>query len=530
MKKILLFAALITSSTFIFAQAKPVDTRQTTQKLNFLLQLINYNYVESVDQPKLVETAIESMLKELDPHSVYIPKKEVERVNEPLVGNFEGIGVTFQLFHDTILVVSPVPGGPSDKLGILAGDKIIKINGEDATGSKVNNQYVMDRLRGPKGTTVEVSIYRKSRAGLIDYKIVRDKIPLNSIDATFMVTDQIGYIKLSRFARSSANEFRESVEELKKQGMKSLILDLRGNTGGYLDIAIELGDQFLSSEKLIVYTEGLHSLRNDDLATSRGVFEDGKLAVIIDESSASASEIVSGAVQDWDRGVIVGRRSFGKGLVQKPYLMPDSSMVRITTARYYTPSGRCIQKPYTDDVDAYRSEVVDRYKHGEFMHQDSIKMPDSLKFYTHNKRLVFGGGGIMPDVFVPLDTAFVSDYYTDILRKGLLNEFTVQYVDNHRNELTSKFKTAKDFKKGFTKEEELFNEFLAFSDKKEVKRTDAMLAASGKQIRYVLKGMIARNLFGVGAYFEVTTDNDDDLLKTIEILQNNQQYKTLTGN
>lgn len=530
MKKILLIAAIITTTSLLFAQSKPVDPRQTSQKLNFLLQLLNYNYVENIDQPKLVETAIESILKELDPHSVYIPKKEVERINEPLVGNFEGIGVTFQLFHDTILVVSPVPGGPSDKLGILAGDKIVKINGEDATGSKINNQYVMDRLRGPKGTVVDVSIYRKSRKGLIEYSIVRDKIPLNSIDATFMVTEQIGYIKLSRFARSSANEFRESVEELKNQGMKSLILDLRGNTGGYLDIAIELGDQFLPANKLIVYTEGLHSLRSDDLATSRGVFEEGKLAIIIDESSASASEIVSGAVQDWDRGIIVGRRSFGKGLVQKPYMMPDSSMVRITTARYFTPSGRCIQKSYEEGSDAYRDELAERFKHGEYMHSDSIKMPDSLKFYTHNKRLVYGGGGIMPDVFVPLDTTFISEYYTEILRKGLLNEFTVQYVDNHRAELTLKFKTAKDFKKGFNNDEELLSEFLAFTDKKEVKRTDAMLAASGKQVKYALKGMIARNLFGVGAYFEVTTENDDDLQKTIQILQNNQQYKSLTGN
>ncbi|HPT13552.1 MAG TPA: S41 family peptidase [Bacteroidales bacterium] len=521
---------LLLTPCFLSAQyaLKNPDQKETTQKFATLMQLINYFYVEDVDEADLTEQAIIQVLKDLDPHSVYIPKKEVQRTNEPLQGNFDGIGVQFQIYHDTIVVVSPVVGGPSEKLGILAGDKIVKINGEDAVGSKIDNQYVLDRLRGPRGTKVDVSIFRKNRKSLIDYTIIRDKIPINSIDATYMVSNDIGYVKLSRFARTSKDEFIESVDQLKKEGMKNLILDLRNNTGGYLDIAYELADQFLSANKLIVYTEGLRSPRQDFTSTSQGVFEAGKLVILIDEATASASEIVSGAVQDWDRGLIVGRRSFGKGLVQRPYLLPDSSMVRLTTARYYTPSGRCIQKPYTAGSDDYFSEVYNRYKHGEFVHSDSIKFPDSLKYYTHNKRLVYGGGGIMPDMFVPIDTSFISKYYTDVFRKNLLNDYTMQYIDANRKDLLKKFPDIVAFMNGFKNDGEMLNDFVAYAAKNEIPADDDGLKASGKQITLILKALLARNLYNINAYFEVIGKDDDDLNQAVKIINDDTLFRKLT--
>jgi carboxyl-terminal processing protease len=527
---ILLVSILLLVSNKISAQLKQksVDPKETTMKFNTLMQLINYYYVEDVDQPKLTEEAIIAVLKELDPHSVYISKKDVEKTNEPLVGNFEGVGIQFQIYRDTILVISPVPGGPSDKLGILAGDKIIKINNEDAFGKKVNNQYVLDHLRGPKGSKVDVAIFRKGRNDMIDYTIIRDKIPLNSIDASYMVTDNIGYIKLSRFASTSTNEFIDAANELKKQGMKNLIFDLRGNSGGYLNIAFDLADQFLPTGKLVVYTKGLRSPKQDFIATSSGTFETGKLVVLIDEGSASASEIVSGAVQDWDRGLIIGRRSFGKGLVQRPYLLPDSSMVRITTARYYTPSGRSIQKSYEDGEEDYRDEVFNRYKHGEMIHADSIKFPDSLRYFTQNKRVVYGGGGIMPDYFIPLDTTFASRYYTDIFRKGLLNEFTVQYIESRRKDLLSAYPDIKAFKSGFTDDQKLLDEFIAFAETKEVPRNDKDIAASGLQIKSVLKALIARNLFNLNAYFEMVSETDDELSKAVDVIKNDSLFRKLS--
>jgi len=528
--KLVAAVVLLLVPIFLSAQytLKSPDQKETTQKFATLMQLINYFYVEDVDEANLTEQAIVQVLKDLDPHSVYIPKKEVQRTNEPLQGNFDGIGVQFQIYHDTIVVVSPVAGGPSEKLGILAGDKIVKINGEDAVGNKIDNQYVLDRLRGTRGTKVDVSIFRKSRKSLIDYTIIRDKIPINSIDATYMVGNDIGYVKLSRFARTSKDEFVESVAQLKKEGMKSLILDLRNNTGGYLDIAYELADQFLSANKLIVYTEGLRSPRQDFTSTSEGVFETGKLVILIDEATASASEIVSGAVQDWDRGLIVGRRSFGKGLVQRPYLLPDSSMVRLTTARYYTPSGRCIQKPYTAGSDEYFSEVYNRYKHGEFIHSDSIKFPDSLKYYTHNKRLVYGGGGIMPDIFVPIDTSFVSKYYTDVFRKNLLNDYIMQYIDANRKDLLKKYPDIDAFMSGFNNDKVLLDDFVAYAAKNEIPADDEGLKASGRQITIILKGLLARNLYNINAYFKVIGKDDDDLNQAVKIIHDDTLFRKLT--
>jgi len=511
------------------AQAQPDKERASIEKIATALQIIDYFYVEKVNQDRLAEEAIVSMLKELDPHSVYISKKEVDETNEPLVGNFEGVGIQFQMFHDTILVISPVPGGPSEKLGILAGDKIVRINNEEAFGKKVTNKYVLDHLRGPKGSKVTVSILRKGHKGLIDFAITRDKIPLNSIDATLMLTPDIGIIKLTRFARTSMDEFHESVQKLMAQGMKSLILDLRSNSGGYLDVAVSLSDQFLPADKLIVFTEGIRSPKEEFRASFQGDFETGKLVVLIDEGSASASEIVSGAIQDWDRGLIVGRRSFGKGLVQRPFMLPDSSMIRLTTARYYTPSGRCIQKSYEGGADNYFEDVYKRYKNGEFIHADSIHFPDSLRYYTQNHRTVYGGGGIMPDIFIPLDTSYSSKYYTDVWRKGLLNEFSTQYIDDNRKTLAQQYPDVNSFVANFNFDDNLLDKFVDFAVKGGVPRDDKGLAVSANEIRYVIKGLIARNLFTVDAYFQVISGIDNEVQKAIELIHDDSAFKTLAG-
>jgi carboxyl-terminal processing protease len=419
------FRTFAKAAVFVFllsgpasALAQSASSRLDIQKLVEVMQIIDLAYVDSVDMDDVVSGAIEKSLRDLDPHSAYIPAEEVEKANEPLEGSFEGIGVSFQVMDDTILVISPTPGGPSEKLGILSGDKIVKIDGVEATGDTINSEWVFKKLRGKKGTIVEVSVYRKGKKDLLDFRIVRDKIPLNSIDASFMADDMIGYVRLNRFSKTSMEEFNEALTRLKAEGMKKLILDLRGNSGGFLNTAVELADEFLSTGRLIVYTEGLHSPRQDFNATTTGGFETGRLVVIIDEASASASEIVAGAVQDWDRGLVIGRRSFGKGLVQRPFNLRDGSVVRLTTARYYTPSGRSIQRPYENGTEEYYDDFSERFEHGEYLHADSIKFPDSLRYTTKQGRVVFGGGGIMPDVFIPWDSTMFSDYYVEIRRKG----------------------------------------------------------------------------------------------------------------
>ena len=504
------------------------DSKSTVQKFAALLQMINYYYVDSTNQSQLTEHAVVAMLKELDPHSVYISKDELQKANEPLQGNFEGVGIQFQLFHDSILVVAAIPGGPSDKLGIMAGDKIVSINGEDAVGQKVTNSFVLQRLRGPKGTKVKVGVFRKGKKGLIEYTIVRDKIPLNSIDATYMLTPDIGYIKLTRFARTSTTEMKESIAKLKSMGMKNLILDLRNNSGGFLGVAIDLSDEFLSSDKLIVYTEGLRSPRQDFKSTSRGNFEKGKLVLMVNEGSASASEIVGGAIQDWDRGVVVGRRSFGKGLVQRPFELPDSSVVRLTTARYYTPSGRCIQKSYEEGVDNYYEDLFLRYRHGEYLSADSIHFPDSLRYFTNAKRVVYGGGGIMPDVFVPIDTSFTSRYYTDILRKGVPNDFVINYMDENRDALKKQFPDVASFKSGFVVDDAFLKRFTDFAETKDVPLDETGLKTSEVELRYLLKGLIARNIFDLNAYFEVVNPIDGELMRAVEVLNDDTMFRKLS--
>jgi carboxyl-terminal processing protease len=521
-----LYVSLFPVETFSQASTK-TDTKETSQKFAAALFYIENFYVDSTKAPKLVETAIVNMLKELDPHSAYLSKEEIDAANEPLEGSFDGIGVTFQLHKDTILIISPVPGGPSEKLGIQAGDKIIKIDGEEAFGSKVNNKFVMDRLRGKKGSIVNVSIFRTGRKDLIDYAIVRDKIPINSIDATFMLPGKIGYIKLNRFSKTSMEEFQASMAQLKTEGMEGLILDLRGNSGGYLNTAVELSDEFLDAGKMIVYTEGLNSPRQEFKATQKGVFEKGKLIVLINEASASASEIVSGAVQDWDRGLVLGRRSFGKGLVQRPFQLPDGSVIRLTSARYYTPTGRSIQRPYDDGVESYYKDLYERHRRGELVHADSIHFPDSLKYTTPAKRVVFGGGGIMPDVFVAWDSTQFTDYYSNLIRKGVFNRFSLEYTNNNRGRLKKTYPKASDFKTKFEVDEKLMAAFLEMAKEEKVEFSEEEFGKSEIIIKHQIKALIARNMWDMSAYYEIMNEIDETLLRALEILNKEDIFSYL---
>lgn len=511
---------------FVIAQTAPTksDPKETTQKFAAAMFYIENFYVDSTKPAKLVEQAIVNTLKELDPHSAYLSKEELQEANEPLEGSFEGIGVTFQLSKDTILVIAPVPGGPSEKLGIQAGDKIIRINGEDAFGTKVNNKFVMDRLRGKKGTTVDVSVFRRGSSGLIDYTITRDKIPLNSIDATFMLNKETGYIKLNRFSKTTMEEFRNSMSQLHETGMKSLVLDLRGNSGGYLGTAVELSDEFLPDSKLIVYTEGLNSPRQEYTSNREGSFEKGKLVILINEGSASASEIVAGAVQDWDRGLILGRRSFGKGLVQRPFNLPDGSVIRLTAARYYTPTGRSIQRPYDEGTESYFKDMANRFKKGEFVHADSIQFPDSLKYLTPSKRTVYGGGGIMPDIFVPWDSTQFTEYYSNLVRKGVFNRYTLDYVNLNRASLINEYTDFNKFKHSFEVNDKMMKEFLNIAEAEDVIFNEQQYASSEEFIRHQVKALIARNLWGMNHYYEVISEIDDTLLKAIEIIKSEKMF------
>ena len=517
-KTAMAFSLMLISITSAFAQSP------SAQKLDALLNMIAYQYVDSVDQDQLTEDAIRAVLKDCDPHSVYIPASELREVNEPLVGKFEGIGVQFNILNDTIMVTQTISGGPSEKLGIRAGDRIVKIQDSVVAGIKITNNDVLKKLRGDKGTKVKVGIARRGSPELIDYTITRDKIPLYSVDASYMATPEIGYLKITRFADSTVDEFKAKLKELKDQGMKSLILDLTGNGGGYLNRAIELADEFLPAGKREVYTEGRTQARQEYYSTSVGGWEKGKLAILVDESSASASEIVAGALQDWDRGLIIGRRTFAKGLVQKPYPLPDGSAVRLTIARYYTPSGRCIQKPYEKgekgDED-YDMDLSLRYQHGELYSIDSIKQVDSLKYFTNAKRTVFGGGGILPDIFVPLDTSMNSTYYDDLRRKGILNDFALTYTDENRKTLAKDYADVFAFKKNFDMNEQFMQSFMDFAAKKEVKKDDAGYKRSEKVIKTQLKALMARDMWNTNAYYVIINDINNFYKKAVESMDNN---------
>ncbi len=523
MKKTITLLLVSTLVTTTFAQSK-----QNIEKLGTLLNIIKFAYVDSTKEDKLVEDAINGMLDQLDPHSVYIPAKDLREMNEPLEGSFEGIGVQFNILHDTITVISPIVGGPSEKLGITSGDKIIRINGVNMAGVKIKNEDVFKKLRGVKGTKVTVTCLKAgAQREEVDYTITRDKIPVYSIEASYMIDNKVGYIKLSRFAQTSHDEFVKAMNKLRKEGMQDLILDLNDNGGGYLHIADALADEFLTDGKTIVYTQGIQSPKVVNKATSKGQFEKGRLVIMVDEGSASASEIVSGAVQDWDRGLIVGRRTFGKGLVQKPFNLPDGSMVRITTARYYTPVGRCVQKDYEGAGEKYFSDLNNRYKNGELFSADSIKFPDSLKFKTPNNRAVYGGGGVMPDVFVPLDTTGGSVYALALARKNCWGLFALKQYTNERKTLIAKYPTGKDFVKQFVCTAELMEQFFAFAEGEGVKRNNEGYIKAKNLIDTRLKADIAQKMYGNDAFYEIVNTLEPIYGKAIQALQqdNFKKYK-----
>jgi len=513
---IILFSLVLSES--ITAQVISRSDK-TDNKFSRALQIIRLFYVDTINDEQLTESAIIGMLKELDPHSTYMSAEEQKKANEPLLGSFEGIGVQFQIINDTILVISPTSGGPSERIGILAGDRIVTIDGEEATGSRIDNNYVVSKLRGTKGTKVTVGIFRRGVQNIIDFSITRDKIPINSLDAAFILQEDIGYIKLNRFSRTTMQEFYEAFDKLTLEGMKSLILDLRGNSGGFLDVSVSLSDEFLTRGSLIVYTEGRSMQREEYLAARRGRFEKGKLIVLIDEGSASASEIVAGAVQDWDRGLVIGRKSFGKALVQRPFDLPDGSVIRLTTGKYYTPVGRHIQKPYDKGVEAYQRDLINRYNRGELTSCDSIHFPDSLKYSTKGNRTVYGGGGIMPDIFIPLDTTKTTAYYTSLVRKGIFNQFTLEYVDNNRDVLSRRYGNLSVFRRMFEVDETILQEFFAYAEGKEVEKDEAQFAENRDLITLQLKALIARNLWDVEAYIHIFSEIDDGIIKAIEVLK-----------
>ena len=517
---IAVFCALVPAIAFgQTPSSQDMSPQEAAQKFGTLMRYIGQLYVDSVNVEELTELAIVNMLEDLDPHSVYFSADELKEADEPLNGNFEGIGVQFNIFKDTIMVVSPISGGPSERLGIRSGDRIVEVDGENAAGIGITNRDVMKLLKGPKGTVVQVGIKRDGEKELLLFDIVRDKIPIYSIDAAHMVDKRIGYIKVSRFAKTTMDEFQEAILSLQGQGMKDLILDLQGNGGGMLRTAIAMSDEFLSGEKLIVYTEGRAFEREDTFAEYKGLFEKGRLVVLIDEASASASEIVSGAVQDWDRGMVIGRRSFGKGLVQRPMRLPDGSAVRLTVQKYYTPSGRCIQKPYDDGVEAYRKEKFERFENGELMSLDSLELPDSLLFQTRLlNRDVYGGGGILPDLFVPLDTTFNSPTFSRILRKGLCSKYALSQVDAERTRWENRHPSEDDFVANMRFAPEEMAAFKAYVVAEGVEVDDEEWAKSEPAIAMRLKAFHARNIYESKSFYRVIGGLNEALQEAIRVL------------
>ncbi len=514
------FFFFLTVSIFVSAlHAQNKLLNSPSRKLQLAEFAIANLYVDNVDENKLVEDAIISMLEELDPHSTYSDPEEVKRLNEPLQGNFDGIGIQFNMVTDTLFIIQPVSGGPSEKVGILAGDRIIEVNDTIIAGVKMSTEEVMRRLRGPKGSKVDVKIMRNGVKDLIPFTIKRDKIPVYSLDASYMVNRHIGYIRINRFAATTGEEFRDALHKLQKKGMKDLILDLQGNGGGYLNAAIELCDELLGKKELIVYTEGRRNPRSEFNAKGDGDFQNGRLVVLVDEYSASASEIVTGAIQDWDRGIVVGRRTFGKGLVQRPIDLPDGSMIRLTVARYYTPSGRCIQKPY-ENIEQYNQDLIERYNRGEMVSADSIHFPDSLKTRTLRLgRTVYGGGGIMPDYFIPLDTTMYTDYYLDLRNKGAIVQENLKLIDRHRNEWIKKYKTFDRFNRDFEITEDMLSELIETGKHTGAKYDEAQYRTALPLIKTQLKALIARDLWDMSEYFQVINELSDSMKKAIELLE-----------
>ena len=488
-----------------------------TQKLDQIIEYIDQEYVDSVQRKELVDKSIQFILQELDPHSYYITAEELAEMNEPLEGNFEGIGVQFNIQKDTVVVVTPLVGGPSEKVGIKAGDRIIAVNEEVIAGNGIRNSDVLRLLKGEKGTKVNVQIKRASNDSL-KFTIVRDKIPIHSVEVAYMVDDVTGYIKVSRFAKTTFDEFTQASEKLLNKGMKKLIVDLRGNGGGFLDAAVSIADEFLSAGELIVYTEGRSRPREDFKASGNNLLVGTDVAVLVDEASASASEILAGAIQDNDRGYIVGRRTFGKGLVQEQTMWPDGSATRLTIARYYTPTGRCIQKPYTNGTESYNEEMYDRYEHGEMFSKDSVQINDSLKYTTPGGKIVYGGGGIVPDYFIPYDTSGSSTYYNHIIYNGLIYEWAWNYADKHRDELKA-LGSYKAFDDNFNISESIFEDFVDYASNNGVARNKSGIENSKTNIKRRLKSYIARNIWNNDGFYPIWNQGDQVISRAREVLE-----------
>lgn len=485
-------------------------------KLDFVLDVIEQEYVDTIKTLGLVEKAIPEILSKLDPHTVYISAKDLKRANEPLEGNFDGIGIQFNIFNDTVLVVNTISGGPAEKVGVMSGDKIITINDSLFAGIGIDNAKIMKKLKGKKGSSVKIGVKRQSYDELLSFDITRDKIPLYSVDVSYMINPEIGYIKISSFGKNTHKELVEALNKLKSRGMKKLILDLRSNGGGYLGAAINISDEFLPDNQLIVYTSGKSRPRKDYKATKSGLFENGEIAVLIDSWSASASEIVAGAIQDNDRGKIYGRRSFGKGLVQETTFFRDGSAMRLTTARYYTPSGRCIQKPYDKGIKNYDLELFERFKHGEMSNADSTHFDENQEFKTKSGRTVYGGGGIMPDVFVPIDTIAQTPFFK--ANANRLYKYALVFTNSHRKKL-SKFKTYSELTK-YLDRQNVFNKFISTIDKSDKLANDKEVKKSKHIIKTYIYAYICRNILGNEGYFPVIKDIDNTLLKAINDMQN----------
>lgn len=529
--KYLAAAVICAAATFgISAQySRSNSASRQQQKLLMVENIVNNLYVDNVDEEKIVENAVRGILENLDPHSSYSTKEETTSSQETMQGSFSGIGIQFNMQKDTLYVVQTIAGGPSEKVGILPGDRFIAVDDSIIAGRKLKNTDIMKRLRGPKGTKVNIKVKRGSNAELLEFRITRDDIPLNSIDAVYMADGKTGYIRLSRFAATSYKEFKDAITKLKKQGMQQLILDLTDNGGGYMQIAAQIANEMLNRGNLIVYTQGRKSPRQNLKADGSGTFRTQKVVVMINQFSASASEILSGAVQDWDRGVVVGRRSFGKGLVQREFLLPDSSSFRLTIARYYTPSGRNIQKPYVKgDREDYDKDIIDRYNHGELQSADSIHFADSLKHTTLRlHRTVYGGGGIMPDVFVPLDTTQYTDYHRRLVAKGIIPQFALRYVDKNRADLKAQYPDAQKFIKEFTVTDEMLNNLVDAGKAEKVDFDKSQFAKSKEMLRTFVKAAIANDLFSTGAYFQIVNEQNDIYKEALSIINDDARYRKI---
>lgn len=519
MNRFLLLCAFVSLFSVSEAFAQRMD--DNLRKLQYAEMYINNLYVDSVDETKLVEDAIRGMLDKLDPHSSYSTPKEVKSLTEPLNGNFEGIGVQFNMIEDTLLVIQPVTNGPSEKVGIIAGDRIVSVNDTAIAGVNMSKEEIMKRLRGPKGTKVQLGVVRQGIQDRLNFTVVRDKIPVKSVDATYMIRPGIGYIRIGSFGATTHQEFLESLSQLREEGMEHLILDLQENGGGYLKAAVDIAEEFLQKNDLIVYTSGRKVPRTEYTADGKGVFKDGKVVVLVDGYTASAAEIVTGAIQDQDRGIVVGRRTFGKGLVQRPIDLPDGSMIRLTIAHYYTPSGRCIQKPYTKgDNKDYAMDMLNRLKSGELTNADSIHFADSLKYETLRKhRTVYGGGGIMPDYFVPLDTTLYTRFHRELAAKSVVIQQNLRYVDNHRKELQSRWTSFAEFKRDYEVPQELVDAILLEGEKQKIKpKDDGELEKTLPYLRLQLKALIARDLWDMSEYFSVFNERSEMVKKALEVI------------